>query len=62
MVEDYTWVWCVHCMRCYRPGTGGWCPYKDCDGSELDAWPWARLVGVFGYPAVPEVGKVYTNY
>jgi hypothetical protein len=61
MVDEH-WVWCVDCMRCYRVGLGGGCPYGDCNATELEAWPWARLAGAFGYPGVPEVGTVYTNY
>ena len=46
-----TWVWCLHCERCFRfidakvdPGDGllmcGYWP--DCDGSALDYWPWSQ--------------------
>jgi hypothetical protein len=45
-----TWVWCLHCERCFqfidaKVGKFGVldCAYApDCDGAALDFWPWSR--------------------
>jgi hypothetical protein len=72
-LEDFTgwpsgsWVWCLHCERCYKVGeyklvvvgkrkkeVFQLCPYADCDGDWEDAYLWD-----FQKYGEPERGKVY---
>lgn len=65
-----TWVWCLHCERCYQVGEYRaindlqMCPYPDCDGDTvLDAWKWSRIKRIHkAYPDMPKRGKVYPLY
>lgn len=62
--EDY--VWCLHCERAAEREK--WiknneeCPYTDCDGSPLDAWPWSTPQKENNYPKRPKPDKVYPLY
>lgn len=63
------WRWCLHCQRGYHERdarhVGGMrlCAYADCDGSVwADGWAWERMRELWGYPDVPEWGKVYPQY
>ncbi len=64
----YTYLYCIHCERAYERGhfrqvrSLQMCPYEGCDGDAvIDAWLWADIADERnpGYPAVPELGKVY---
>lgn len=64
-----SWVWCLHCERCYKVGEFRqvgelqYCPFADCDGTVIDAWEWSTIRDANpGYPEVPELGKVYGQY
>jgi hypothetical protein len=66
-----TWLWCLHCERCYQAGEYRetyeglqMCPYDDCDGSTvLDGWRWSRIRREHpDYPKIPERSKVYPLY
>ncbi|MGE8225168.1 MAG: hypothetical protein ACN6RK_05215 [Stenotrophomonas sp.] len=64
----HTHLYCIHCERAYERGyfrqvrALQMCPYEGCDGDAvIDAWLWTDIADVRnpGYPAVPELGKVY---
>jgi hypothetical protein len=63
-----TWLWCLHCERCYQAGEyreiNGlqFCPYEGCTGTTvLDGWRWSsvRENDHFEYPEIPERNVVY---
>lgn len=60
--------YCIHCERAYERGyfrmvrSLQMCPYEGCDGDAvIDAWLWTDIADDQnpGYPATPELGKVY---
>lgn len=65
-----TWVWCLHCERCYQVGEYReidnlqMCPYPDCDGDTVfDAWRWSQVQSINkDYPEIPEREKVYPQF
>jgi hypothetical protein len=70
-IREGTWLWCLHCERCYQAGEYRemdeglqMCPYDDCDGSTVfDGWRWSRVRRENpGYPMFPERNKVYPLY
>ncbi len=69
-IEAGTWVWCLHCERCYQAGEYReidelqMCPYQDCNGDTvLDSVPWSDIRSKHTeYPTTPERNKVYSLY
>jgi hypothetical protein len=69
-IPEGSWVWCLHCERCYKAGeyrkesSMQLCPYPDCDGDTvMDSWAWERLREIHpDYPKEPERDKVYPLY
>lgn len=66
-----SWVWCLHCERCYKVGEFRkekdgleYCPYPDCSGDTLmDSFPWKALKEKHPeYPDIPERDKEYSLY
>jgi len=65
-----TWVWCLHCERCYQAGefreVDGlqMCPYSNCDGDMvMDSWNWEEIRANHPeFPREPEREKVYPMY
>jgi hypothetical protein len=65
-----TWVWCLHCERCYQVGEYRvvkglqMCPYPDCDGDAvMDPWKWKKIrEGNPDYPEIPERDRIYPMY
>jgi len=66
-----SWVWCLHCQRCYQVGEfrkdkDGLesCPYTDCDGDTMfDSVPWEGIREMHpDYPEIPEKDKKYPLY
>jgi len=73
-----TWLWCLHCERCFRfidakVGKFGVldCAYTGCDGAALDFWRWSAeewerheiyMPRPEHWPEEPEVGRVYPLY
>jgi len=68
--NEETWLWCLHCQRCYQIKELRWdsfgvqpCPYQDCDGdSVFDGWNWREKFVPRGYPETPVRGKIYDLY
>jgi hypothetical protein len=69
-ISEGTWVWCLHCERCYQAGEyreirgQEMCPYPDCDGDTvLDSWTWESIREIHpDYPEVPQREKMYTQF
>lgn len=72
-LPEGSWLWCLHCERCYPAGefrlVDGleYCPYPDCDGdTHFDGWPVAGGSGPgpldFVTDDPPQRGKVYPQY
>jgi hypothetical protein len=66
-----TWLWCLHCERCYQAGEYReidglqYCPYEGCDGTTVldgERWSGLRAKSPPEYPEVPERGTVYPLY
>jgi hypothetical protein len=68
-----TWVWCLHCDRCYQvkdsrfDGEYWRCSYLDCGGDlPLDSYHWLEFRSHYGmesvWPEVPLRGVVYDVY
>lgn len=68
--EPGTWMWCLHCARCYQVGEFReindlqLCPYLDCNGDTvIDAFPWSYVRGASDdYPETPVRGQVYPDF
>lgn len=71
--EPGTWVWCLHCEKCYQVGEYKkyddddileWCPYINCSGDTMfDSVPWSVIRGIHPeYPEIPERDKIYKLY
>ncbi len=67
-VPEGTWVWCLHCERCYKVGEYRMkndylqmCHYEDCNGDAvIDAWKWNGIREFHpSYPVVPDRGERY---
>lgn len=64
---DETWVWCLHCERCYkiscfrRDDDTALCFYEDCDGSlDADGWLWEIMREIHPeFPIRPKWDEVY---
>jgi hypothetical protein len=69
-INKGTWIWCLHCERCYQAGEYReidnlqMCPYEDCDGDTvLDSWLWKEIQEKHPkYPEIPERNKEYPMY
>jgi hypothetical protein len=67
-LEADTWLWCVHCQRCFRAedyklGLDGcqYCPYEGCDGRTVtDGRRWDEVREVRPeYPEIPTWAVTY---
>jgi hypothetical protein len=66
-----TWLWCLHCERCYQlkdmrqVGEYQLCHYEDCDGDTvMDGWNYDefRETAHPEWPEIPQMDVVYPQY
>jgi len=59
-----TYSYCIHCERVIKGVRSRIkeCPFKECDGSWGDIFPWKQIAEANNYTLTPKHGDYYAMY